>query len=162
QAREAEARLSCGSMGMCFSKRRVGLPASVLGLCRPTLVRGFLDSGTLLVLMLVLPQPSTAQGDAARAVRDGAYTEWIPASVLRTAPDTLVVLNPGSARPETLAVGRLGIVELEGGHHPSGKNMIRGFGAGLIVGALVGGISNRVHYGACQSGLCALGVASSL
>lgn len=49
-----------------------------------------LAGGLHLALFLFLAEPSTSFADtAARAVREGAYSEWIPASVL-TAPETLV------------------------------------------------------------------------
>ena len=115
----------------------------------------FKNLGALFILFFI-PVPSAGASEPARAAREGAYGEWITASIVRSGSDTLVVLNPGSSQPETLAIARLGIVEVEAGRHPSGKNMVLGLAAGIIVGA-VAGVSIAAAGDDCQGDLCGLG-----
>lgn len=116
------------------------------------------SSGALVVATLAA-LVSNAYAEVARAVREGAYNDWVAATLLRTGTDTLVVLGPESSRPETLAVDELGIVEVARGRRPRGTNMIRGFATGVVLGALVAGISYRIQYGDCRGELCGIGTA---
>ena len=111
----------------------------------------------LLVIALIALSSSTVLAEAARAVREGAYAQWVPARVLGDGPDALAVLNPSSPLAETLAVRSLGIVEVESGLRPSSVNMIRGLCFGLALGFVATGISYKLQSGDCHGEDCGLG-----
>lgn len=92
----------------------------------------------------------------ARAVLDGAYSRWLPATLVSLGADTVVVLERSPARADSLPINALGIVEIYRGRHVSGRNVVGGMLVGTLVGYLGGALVFNAQNGGCD-GLCGLG-----